>query len=204
MTREKAPLSVRFANQLTGAALTGRTSSPEEGCLLAAARRGDAEAYGSLVRSYQDRLCCSLRPICKTIEDADDAAQEAFLRGFLKLDSFTGSSSFYTWLYRIAVNVAITAHRRRPLCPLDDSIELTARWGQSDERLLREERIAQVQKSLQSLTAEHRTMLVLRELDHWNYDEIAAILRIPVGTVRSRLHRARIELRGRLGSIQDR
>jgi RNA polymerase sigma-70 factor (ECF subfamily) len=155
------------------------------------------------VRNYHDRLCCSLRPICGTIEDTQDAAQEALLRAFVKLDTFTGSSAFYTWLYRIAVNVAISGRRRRAHCSLDDSVELKARSERSDERLLREERARQVQEALQSLTAEHRTMLVLRELDHWDYEEIADILRMPVGTVRSRLHRARLELRARLSSVND-
>ena len=204
MLSQHAPLATRFSYHLPAAPLAGGRQLPDEAQLVAAARRGDAEAYGSLVRKHQDRLCCSLRHMCGTIDDAHDAAQEAFLRAYLNLDRFTGASAFYTWLYRIAVNVVISARRRRrPHCSLEASAESSDRSEESDERLLREERVEQVQRALQTLTAEHRIILVLRELDDCNYDEIAGILCIPIGTVRSRLHRARLELRDRLTGIND-
>jgi RNA polymerase sigma-70 factor, ECF subfamily len=101
--------------------------------------------------------------------------------------------------------VAISERRRRrPHCSLEDSAESSGRSEQSDERLLREESVAQVQQALQTLSAEHRIIIVLRELDDCNYDEISSILCIPIGTVRSRLHRARLELRDRLSRINGR
>jgi RNA polymerase sigma-70 factor (ECF subfamily) len=176
----------------------------DESDLLAAARRGDAEAYGVLVRKYQERLCSSLLYICGSLADAQDIAQEAFLRAYLKLHTFTGASAFYTWLYRIALNAAISEKRRRRarsgLAPGPDRC-LTSE--PSDEQLLRQERVAQVQAALRTLSPDHRTILVLRELEHCNYDEISRILVVPVGTVRSRLHRARLELRERLRSFQN-
>ena len=94
MLSQHAPLATRFIYHLPGAPPAGERQSPDEAQLLAAARLGDAEAYGSLVRKYQDRLCCSLRHMCGTIEDAHDAAQEAFLRAYLKLDTFTGATLY--------------------------------------------------------------------------------------------------------------
>src|SRR5262245_41465730 len=114
---QHVPLANRFVNSLPGSCSYRVPTDADEARLLAASRLGDAEAYGALVRKYQHRLCSSLMHICGSLADAQDAAQEAFLRAYLKLGSFTGASAFYTWLYRIAVNVAISEHRRRRLPP---------------------------------------------------------------------------------------
>ena len=169
--------------------------------LIAAVRSGNVAAYGELVLKYQSRLCASLFHICGSRTDAEDAAQEAFLRAFTKLSSYTGASAFYTWLYRIAVNAVITQRRRhrtwsegeRVRSRPDDAACPAAE--RPDQRMLRAERAIAVQKALAALSDEYRTILVLREVEDFDYDEIATTLEIPLGTVRSRLHRARLELR---------
>src|SRR5688572_17417884 len=148
---------------------------------IQAARRGDAAAFGQLVRQYQDRLANALLYVCGSHDEAEDVAQEAFVQAYVKLRTFAGGSAFYTWLYRIAVNAAISRRRKRReqtsvdskreelgLEPMDDG-------EQADERLLREERAVQVQQALSRLSDEHRTILVLREIDDCDYDEIANI-----------------------------
>ena len=139
-------------------------------------------------------------------EDALDLLQDAFLRAFEKLDRFQGESSFYTWVYRIAVNLALSGRRRRrvtlrfqrpggddPLDPPDDPI-----LSDPTLPLERAERDELIQSALNALADDHRAVVVMKEFDGLRYEEIAAILGVPVGTVRSRLHRARLDLRERL------
>lgn len=175
--------------------------------LIFATRRGDKAAYGALVRKYQDRLFTALVHVCGGREEAEDAAQDAFVQAFLKLASFEGQSSFYTWLYRIAFNTAISRRRRqRPDVSVDRSREIAGHEPTDgregvEEQLLRQERAAMVQQALGQLNAEHRAILVLREMEGCDYDAIAEILDLPIGTVRSRLHRARQQLKERLTAI---
>jgi RNA polymerase sigma-70 factor (ECF subfamily) len=191
----------------SGVRLSGAYVERDERSLIQAACRGEAAAFGSLVHKYQDRLCSSLLHLCGTFDEAEDVAQEAFIQAYVKLGSFAGESAFYTWLYRIAVNAAISRRRRKReqtsvdvnreehgLEPLDDA-------EQADERLLREERAVQVQRALSRLSDEHRAILVLREVEDCDYDRISQILELPVGTVRSRLHRARLQLKEQLDTV---
>jgi len=204
-----APLAERFVDSLPPALIENPATELDEAQLIAASRRGDATAYGYLVRKYQRRLCTSLFHMCGSSADAQDAAQEAFLQAFLKLNTYTGASAFYTWLYRIAANALITEYRKRrtrantersrSFC--DEHFSLKSECP--DEGLLRQERVKQVQQGLANLSSEHRTILVLREIENCDYDEIAQLLSIPIGTVRSRLHRARIELREELNRLQS-
>jgi RNA polymerase sigma-70 factor (ECF subfamily) len=178
----------------------------DDGQLIRAACQGDSAAFGGLVRKYQARLCTALTHICGSLDDAEDVAQEAFVQAYVKLRTFAGGSAFYTWLYRIAVNAAISRRRRRreqtALSPRDElGLEPLDGGERADERLLREERAVQVQRALGRLSDEHRTILVLREIEDCDYDEIAQILELPVGTVRSRLHRARLQLKEQLEVI---
>jgi RNA polymerase sigma-70 factor, ECF subfamily len=191
----------------SGARLSGAKVEQDDGQLIRAACQGDAAAYGVLVRKYQARLCTSLTHVCGSLDDAEDIAQEAFVQAYVKLKSFAGGSAFYTWLYRIAVNAAISRRRRRREQTSIDSkreelgLEPADRGERADEQLLREERAVQVQRALAKLSEEHRRILVLREIDDCDYDEIAQILDLPVGTVRSRLHRARLQLKEQLDLI---
>ena len=175
--------------------------------LIDEALKGDAESFGLLVRKYQDRLFHTVFHVAGSREEAEDVVQEAFVQAFLKLSSFQRTSAFYTWLYRIAFNISISRRRRRKsetsieqqreaagIEPLDD--------GESaDDRLLREERAALVAAALRQLSEEHRSILVLREMEGCCYETIAEILDLPVGTVRSRLHRARLQLRDELKGV---
>jgi RNA polymerase sigma-70 factor (ECF subfamily) len=179
---------------------------PEDDRLIAACRSGKTEAFEILVRRYQDRLYATVFRLTGCAEDALDLLQEAFLRAYQKLDRFNGESSFYTWVYRIAINLALSSLRKRrqpaviglPIEPEDD------RAGDDPVRAIeRAERNERIQQALDSLAPDHRTIVVMKEYDALRYEEIAAILGIPVGTVRSRLHRARCELRERLRDLID-
>lgn len=167
-------------------------------------RNGDPSAFGILVRKYQDRLFHCLSHLSRNSHDAEELAQEAFVQAYLKLKSFQGQSSFFTWLYRIAFNLAASRHRRkRPLTTLTQRAEQTGGEpsdpGESPmDKVSRDERAAQVQAALASLAPDYRAILVLREMEGCDYETIADILDLPLGTVRSRLFRARMELRERL------
>ncbi len=168
--------------------------------LIDACRAGDTEAFGELVRRYQDRLYPTLFRLTGSADDALDLLQDVFLRAYLKLGQFHGESSFYTWLYRLAINLALSERRRRrPVSP-SLAVEPSDVFEQSDPAgpLLRAEQERQVHQAIASLAPEHRAVVVLKDLDGLPYEEIAMILKIPVGTVRSRLHRARNELRLKL------
>jgi RNA polymerase sigma-70 factor (ECF subfamily) len=179
----------------------------EDAQLINEALQGDAESFGELVRKYQDRLFNTVVHVAGCREEAEDVVQEAFVQAFLKLSSFQNNSAFYTWLYRIAFNVAISRRRRRKaetsieqhreaagVEPMDD--------GEApEERMLREERAELLSGALHRLSEEHRAILVLREMEGCCYETISEILDLPVGTVRSRLHRARLQLRDELKDV---
>jgi RNA polymerase sigma-70 factor (ECF subfamily) len=177
--------------------------------LVEACCAGETEAFGILVRRYQDRLYPTLLRLSGCAEDAHDLLQDAFLRAYQKLGHFHGDSSFFTWVYRIAVNLALSDRRRRkPPRRLGDVTKGEAfdppdLSDSSDPSLPleRAERDDQIQRALSALAADHRAVVVLKDLDGLRYEEIASILGVPVGTVRSRLHRARSELRERLRGV---
>lgn len=130
-----------------------------------------------------------------------DVTQEAFLQALSHLDSFRRTSRFYTWLYRIAYNCAVGCVRRRKRAVSMES--LTDEYGDAfvakvdapDANACREDDVAILRKALQQLSPEYREPLILREIEGANYEQIAEILGVPIGTVRSRLHRARATLR---------
>ena len=179
---------------------------PDDDRLITACRSGKTEAFGVLVSRYQDRLYPTVFRLTGCAEDALDLLQEAFLRAYQNLNRFNGESSFYTWVYRIAINLALSDLRKRR-----HEVSVAAPFDPPDERsggdpaaaLERAERAEQIQQALNALAPDHRTVVVMKEFDDLRYDEIGAILNIPVGTVRSRLHRARCELRERLRGLMD-
>ena len=187
--------------------------SSDDLSLVEACRSGQTEAFSLLVQRYQGRLYPTIARLVGSADDAEDILQDAFVRAFEKLDQFQGDSSFYTWIYRIAVNLALSGHRRRRVRsvlrlghrratargthPADESAE-----SDPAAPLERAERDQIVRAALDRLGPEHRAVVVLN-LDGRRYEEIGAILDIPVGTVRSRLHRARCELRDRLRALVD-
>lgn len=164
---------------------------------------GQSAAYGELVRRYQDRLFNAVLRVVGKPEDAADVVQDAFVNAYQSLRSFQGDAEFFTWLYRIAFNAAISWRRRQRNTlsldaergglsiaePADESRDI--RPGEAMERREEEERIA---AALAKVSDDHREVLVLKDLEGLKYDAIAEILDIPIGTVRSRLHRARLEL----------
>jgi RNA polymerase sigma-70 factor (ECF subfamily) len=163
--------------------------------------QGRSESFGELVRKYQDRLYNAVVHIVGNMEEARDVVQEAMVQAFRHLGSFRNSSGFYTWLYRIAFNTAASRRRRkRVFVSLEQGREshgaepIDAGPAPS-ERLEREERCRCVRQAITQLTDQQRKVLVLRDMEGLHYDQIAEILGLPVGTVRSRLHRARMQLR---------
>ncbi|HUY35883.1 MAG TPA: sigma-70 family RNA polymerase sigma factor [Pirellulales bacterium] len=168
---------------------------------------GNSAAFGDLVRKYQDRLYNTIAHVIGSPEDARDVVQDAFVQAFVKLETFQRTSAFYTWLYRIAFNAAISGKRRRkPTLSVERQREQCGEepvdgGGAPGERLEQQELAAQVRAALAKLSEEHRAVIVLREMDGHDYDAIAGILDLPVGTVRSRLHRARLRLREELKQV---
>ena len=159
-----------------------------------------SEAFGELVEKYQARLYSSIVQIFGP-RDAEDIAQDAFVKAFQKLDSFKGTSGFYTWLYRIAFNTAVSHLRKQPSVKSIDELQeaigdnLADDSQRPDDSLERKECRRQIQSALQLLSEEHRTILILREVEQMSYEVLANLFQVPVGTVRSRLHRARMCLR---------
>lgn len=168
---------------------------------------GSTEAFGQLVCKHQDRLFNTMVHVAGVREDAEDVCQEAFVRAYRKLDTFAGNSAFYTWLYRIAFNVLASRRRRkRPVASVDVARELAGVEPvdcseTATDLLEREERSLQLHRAIGELSDEHREVIVLRELEGQDYETISSILELPVGTVRSRLHRARSQLREQLKGI---
>jgi RNA polymerase sigma-70 factor, ECF subfamily len=172
--------------------------------LIAETLAGQTAAFGKLVEKYQDRLYNTLTHLAGNAEDARDIVQEAFVQAFIKLNTFRGSSAFYTWLYRIAFNISAGWRRKRkPIASIDRNREQLGMEPMDNslgpvEQLESQERCRQVRQALGQLSDEHRKILVLREIEGCGYETIAEILDLPVGTVRSRLHRARMQLREEL------
>jgi RNA polymerase sigma-70 factor, ECF subfamily len=175
--------------------------------LIDATLAGDTAAFGDLVRKYQDRLFHSISHVLGSVQDAEDVLQETFVQAFLKLESFQRTSAFYTWIYRIALNTAISLRRKKSIKVSIDHMH--TKTGEEpldpgpppDGRMRQQERADQVQQALSGLPEEHRTVLVLREMDDCSYEEIADILDVPVGTVRSRLHRARSQFKEQMKHV---
>lgn len=182
-------------------------SKLDDSRLINEALAGNSASFGQLVRRYQDRLYNTMYHVVHHAEEAQDVVQEAFVQAFVKLDTFQRTSAFYTWLYRIAFNTAISRQRRqRPTVSVEQARAATGEepidaQAPPQERLEQEERVAQVRAALATLTEDHRAILVLREMEGCDYETIAQMLDLPVGTVRSRLHRARLQLRDELESV---
>ncbi|MEC7679183.1 MAG: sigma-70 family RNA polymerase sigma factor [Planctomycetota bacterium] len=173
----------------------------QESQLIELALRGDHAAFTTLVELNQDRLFASMLQVTGSPEEAEEVVQDAFIRAFIKLNTFQGNSQFFTWLYRIAFNSALSRRRRyRSKVSLDQlrdhaGTEIVGEQPSVDEPLLQGERIAIVQQALQELSEDHRAILVLREMEGFSYEQIAEIAGISIGTVRSRLSRARAHLK---------
>jgi len=175
----------------------------EETALIDCIVSGQSSQFEILVGNYQQRIYATLLGMLGSPQDAEDVTQETFITAFRKLDQFERRSSFYTWLYRIAFNAAIDLQRRKKRAKNQfvgsNNVDITQAADLHAESaasvVIAKETVTQVQLALSRLDEERRNIIVLRDLQGVDYAEIASMLDIPIGTVRSRLHRARIELR---------
>ncbi|HYE34121.1 RNA polymerase sigma factor RpoE [Methylocaldum sp.] len=170
--------------------------------LVRRVQQGDRSAFDRLVRKYQAKLLQLIGRYIKDPHESWDVSQEAFIKAYLALPRFRGDSAFYTWLYRIAINTAKNHLAMRLRRPSEDELDIDeAEQFESAVRLkdqetpeglvLTEELARTIQQALDKLPGELRTAIHLREFDGLSYDEIAQVMQCPVGTVRSRIFRAR-------------
>lgn len=177
-------------------------------------KRGDKKAFDVLVLKYQHRV---IKLISRYVHDSNevlDVAQEAFLKAYRALPSFRGDSQFYTWLYRIAINTAknhlVSQGRRPPASDIDladaehlEGTEDLKEYSTPEEFLLKDEVEKTVVEAMESLPDDLRTAITLREIEGLSYEEIAEAMACPVGTVRSRIFRAREAINSRLDQLMS-
>ena len=182
--------------------------------LVRRVQRGDSAAFDLLVRKYQHRIVALIGRYISDWSECQDVAQDTFLRAYRALGNFRGDAQFYTWLHRIAVNTAknhLVAHNRRP--PTDDidvddatQFESGMRLRDNDtpeRELMRQQMEQTVMRAVESLPEELRQAITLREVDGLSYEEIAQRMQCPIGTVRSRIFRAREAIDAELRPLMD-
>lgn len=182
--------------------------------LVRRVQRGDSAAFDALVRKYQHRITSLIGRYVPDWSECQDVAQETFIRAYRALGNFRGDAQFYTWLHRIAVNTAknhLVSQNRRP--PTDDVDATDAEQYDTGSRLrvtdtpehelLRQEIERTVMRAVEALPEELRTAITLREMDGLSYDEIAERMACPIGTVRSRIFRAREAIDVQLQPLLD-
>ncbi len=178
----------------------GETETDQQ--LVERVQRGDSRAFDLLVRKYQHKIVSVIGRYVSDWSEAQDVSQEAFLRAYRAIQAFRGDSAFYTWMYRIAINTAknyLVSQGRRPPTddiPIDDAVihegSLRLREMATPERELMRQEIEQtVFATVEALPEELRVAITLREVDGLSYEEIAETMNCPIGTVRSRIFRAR-------------
>jgi len=192
--------------------------SPSDATLVASVRAGDMRAFRVLVERYQRRVYAVAMRYCKNGDDAMDRTQEAFVKAHQNLEKFQGTSGFYTWLYRITTNVCLDFLRREKRhkghADYDDQREkfagdasvptMGSGPGEAPDRAYQNLELGeQMKAALETLSPAHRSILILREVDGLSYDEIAAELDIPRGTVMSRLHHARGKMKESLAGYLE-
>jgi RNA polymerase sigma-70 factor (ECF subfamily) len=183
--------------------------------LVERVRRGDRHAFDLLVIKYQRKIMRLLSRMIHDPAEVEDVAQEAFIKAYRALPQFRGDSAFYTWLYRIAINTARnwqSASFRRPATVStlenEDGETFDQIDGLSDhstpESMMASRQIAQtVNEAIEALPEDLRTAIVLREIEGMSYEDIASTMQCPIGTVRSRIFRAREAIAGRLRPVMD-
>lgn len=181
--------------------------------LVRRAQAGDQQAFAALVERYQRKAYAVALGLVKDKEEAMDVAQEAFVKVYKYLDHFKGDSSFYTWLYRITVNICIDRRRRKGADPgeqveFDEAVRqesegeigvLGTRLGSNPQKAaMRAELVQKIQEALEQIPEKHRAILLLREVEGMSYEDLAATLKIRKGTVMSRLFHARKKMQSLL------
>ncbi len=174
-------------------------TAPEDLRLIDETLQGDLGAFGQLATKYRNRLVNSMVYFVQDHAEAEDVAQDALMQSYVKLSTFRRQSAFYTWLYRIAVNkVWCMKRRQRREVSLEDANRVFSTQAESDmpsSEIESDEQKRMVQDALKKIHEKHREVLVLRHIEGYSYGAISEILDIPMGTVRSRIHRGRLELR---------
>ncbi len=196
-------------------------NGPSDAQLIVACREGHKDAFGELVERYQDRAFNLAYRLLNNYDDAAEAVQEAFLKAFRGMERFRGEAGFYTWLYRIVVNVVRSRQRFEAVRPKEYRLDaasggsrrnvnrrshslvtgISASTPDPVEEAERMERQELVHEAIGQLDQESRTLIVLRDIQGCNYKEIADLLECPRGTVKSRLHRARKALKEILAPV---
>jgi len=183
--------------------------------LVERAQSGDKRAYELLVIKYQRRLARLISRFVRDASEVDDVTQEAFIKAYRALPSFRGESAFYTWLYRIGINTAknylLALRRRAPTSTVFDAEEsegfedagLLQEVSTPENELMSKQVVEVVNSSLQQLPDDLRTALTLREIEGLSYEEIADVMNCPIGTVRSRIFRAREAIAENLRPLLD-
>jgi RNA polymerase sigma-70 factor (ECF subfamily) len=186
------------------------TPAFDEPTLVARAQAGDTEAFSELVKHYDRRIFRMAKQITQNDDDAEDVLQETFFKAYSHLDSFQGNSKFYTWLVRIAVNEALMKLRKRRAdrtVPLDEPIDTgedavireIAVWDENPEESYSREELARIlDQAVESLKPAYRTVFILRDIEEMSIEETAQILNLSISAVKSRLLRARLQLREKL------
>lgn len=182
----------------------------DEAPLVARAKAGDSEAFSELVSHYERRVFRMAKQITQNDDDAEDVLQETFLKAYTHLDNFQGNSKFYTWLVRIAVNEALMKLRKRRsdrTVPLDEPIDTgedemvreIAVWDENPEESYSREELGEIlDQAIQSLKPAYRTVFLLRDIEELSIEETAEALKLSISAVKSRLLRARLQLREKL------
>ena len=166
--------------------------------LISRARGGDRDAFGALVEQYRDNVYRLAYRMCGNAYDADEAAQEAFVAAWRALPNFRGDAKFSTWLYRLTTNAAIDVMRREKRHQTvgdGEMVDLADDADSPQETVERTEQQEAVQKALATLSEEYREVLLLRYMEELDYAEIAEVLQLPSGTVKSRINRAKAALK---------
>jgi RNA polymerase sigma-70 factor (ECF subfamily) len=183
--------------------------------LVERVQAGDKQAFGLLVAKYQRKLLRLVSRLVRDPAEAEDVTQEAFIKAYRALPNFRGESAFYTWLYRIGVNTAknwLVANRRRTPTSSEVSSEDAEQYDEGDllrdvdtpERMLMSKQIADaVNAAMERLPEDLKTAITLREIDGLAYEEIAQVMDCPIGTVRSRIFRARDSIARELRPLLD-
>jgi RNA polymerase sigma-70 factor (ECF subfamily) len=213
---EPRPSNPHQAEPERGGGADGSGPLPDEPELIARSQQGDANAFNELVIRYRQRAYAMIFQMVRHEEDAWDLLQDGFLKAWKNIRHFRGQSQFFTWLYRILMNVTIDWVRRKQVqgeTEFDDTIGLksiepasvTTPRGETApaERLGNKEMRARIDAAIQRLSPEHREVIVLRELDGLEYHEIAERIGIPLGSVMSRLFYARKKLQTMLRDLYE-
>ena len=191
-------------------------STAEDIALVERCRRGDTQAYNDLVTKYRNRAYAMIYNMVRNEQDAWDLAQEGFVKAWKSMDKFRGQSSFFTWIYRIMTNVAIDFLRKKQIqsgVEFDDQIGLKdiapgamttpSRAAAPAQNISNAEIRSRIDEAISRLSPEHRTVIVMKEMDGMQYHEIAEVLECSIGTVMSRLFYARKKLQTMLKDVYE-